>query len=82
MMGGPGRLFGEVCSNKAREDNTSKRLRGRPVKVGHFHDDVGQPHFVEVLLSPGLEMLPILADFRLYLRTIPRTVILKTNNDR
>jgi hypothetical protein len=52
---------------------------GGPAKVGHFHDEVGPTHFAKVVFSPTLEMLPILTGFRQCLRTVPRTVILKTN---
>ncbi|KAK1603919.1 hypothetical protein QYE76_027592 [Lolium multiflorum] len=79
MMGESGKLFGKGCSNKAGEGSAGKRPKGRPVKVGHFHDDVEPTHSAKVVLSPGLEMLPIPVGFRPYLCAIPRTVILKTN---
>jgi hypothetical protein len=64
--------FGEGTSNKAAgEFNSAKRARGRPVKVGHFQDEVGPTHFAKVVLSPGLEMLPIPIGSRPYRGTVP-----------
>jgi hypothetical protein len=50
---------GEGCSNVAAESSPRKTPRGRPVKVGHFHDDVGPSHFANAAMSHGLELLPI-----------------------
>jgi hypothetical protein len=80
LMGGPDIPFGEGTSNKAAgESSSAKRPRGRPVKVVHFHDDLGPTHFAKMVLSSGLEMLPIATGFHPYLGTVPRTIILKTN---
>jgi hypothetical protein len=80
MMRGTLMLFGEGTSNTSvGEGRSTKSPRGRPVKVGHFHDDVRPTHFAKVVLSLGLEMLPIPTDFRPYLGTVPRTIIIKTN---
>lgn len=78
-MGAPVHNLGEGCSKEAGEGSSAKRPRGRPPKIGHFHDDVGPTHFAKVVLSPGLELLPIPTGFRPYLGTVPRTIILKTN---
>ena len=79
MMGGAGSNGGEGCSMAAGQGSASKRPRGRPAQVGHFHDDVGPTHFAKVVLAPGLEMLPIPTGFRHYIGTLPRKVVLKTN---
>jgi hypothetical protein len=80
MMGGPDRLFGEGCSSEAGEGSGAKRPKGEgAAKVGHFHDDVRPTQFAKVVLSPALEMLPILTGFWQYLGIVPRTIILKTN---
>jgi hypothetical protein len=79
-MGGTDIPFGEGVSNKAAgESSSSKRPRGRPVKVGHFHDDLRPTRFAKVVLPPGLELLPIPTGFRPYPGIVPRTIILKTN---
>jgi hypothetical protein len=49
--------LGEGCSNIVEEGNTCKRPRGRPVKVGHYHDDLGPSHFARVVMSLGLEIV-------------------------
>ncbi|KAK1618919.1 hypothetical protein QYE76_024436 [Lolium multiflorum] len=80
LMGGPDIPFGEGTSNKAAgESSSAKRPRGRPVKVVHFHDDLGPTHFAKMVLSSRLEMLPIPIGFHPYLGTVSRTIILKTN---
>jgi hypothetical protein len=80
MMDAANMPFGEGTSNKSSgESNSAKRPRGRPIKIGHFHDDVGPTHFAKVVLSPGLEMLPIPTGFHPYLGIIPRMIILNTN---
>jgi hypothetical protein len=81
-MGETGMVFGEGTFNtSAGEGSSTKRHRGRPVKVGHFHDDVGPTHFAKVVLSLGLEIPPIPTGFRPYLCSVPRMIILKMNND-
>jgi hypothetical protein len=72
--------LGEGCSKYAEEGRSTKRPRGRPPKIGHFHDDLGPTHFAKVLLASRLEMLPIPPGFRPHLGTVPSTMILKTNN--
>jgi hypothetical protein len=48
MMGGADMPFGEGISKKEPgEGSSAKRERGGPVKVRHFHDDVGSTHFAK-----------------------------------
>jgi hypothetical protein len=80
MMGGAAvPNHGEGCSKNAREGSASKRPRGRPARVGHFHDDVGPTHFAKVIMAPGLDLLPIHEGFRPYIDTLPKTIVPKAN---
>jgi hypothetical protein len=79
MMGGLASVFAEGCLKEAGEGSSAKRPRGRPMKVGHYHDDVEPIHFAKMVLSPGLEILPIRTGLRPYLGTIPKMMILKTS---
>uniref|UniRef100_A0ACD5WJ99 Uncharacterized protein n=1 Tax=Avena sativa TaxID=4498 RepID=A0ACD5WJ99_AVESA len=60
-------------------ESSSKRARGKPFKIAHFHDQVGPTHFVKVILAPGLDLLPIPDGFRPFLGNMSRTIVLKTN---
>jgi hypothetical protein len=67
------------CSNVAGEDIARKRPRRSPVKVGHFHDDLGPSHFTKVVMSPSLELLPIPEGFMQYVGNVPKTIMMNIN---
>jgi hypothetical protein len=41
----------------AAEEGSSKKPRGRPPSVGHFHEDVSPTHFCKIHMAPGIGVL-------------------------
>ncbi|KAM0877497.1 hypothetical protein ACQ4PT_035456 [Festuca glaucescens] len=60
------------------EEGSSKRPRGRPPTVGHFHEDVSTTHFCKVLMAPRIGVLLLPDGFRRYLGPVPGKMIVKT----
>jgi hypothetical protein len=67
-----------VSVEVAGEEGLDKRPRGRPLTVGHFHEDVSPTHLCKVLMPPGIEVLPLPESFRPYLGPVPGQMIMKT----
>jgi hypothetical protein len=59
----------------AVEEGSSKKPRGWPPSVGHFHDDVSPTHFCKILMVPGIGVLPLPDAFRPYLGSVPGKMI-------
>jgi hypothetical protein len=72
-------MIGVAAVPNLGKGSSSKRPRGRPARVGHFHDGVGPTHFAKVIMAPGLDLLPIPDGFRPYIGILPKIIILKTN---
>jgi hypothetical protein len=45
------------------DEASSKRLRGRPTNVGHFHGYVGPEKFICIIFERTMGMLPIPSKF-------------------
>ena len=61
------------------EGGSTKRRKGRPAGVGHFHEENQGTHFIKVFFQSGLGMLPIPDAFGPNLGPIPSKIILRTN---
>jgi hypothetical protein len=60
------------------EEGSSKKCIGRPPSVSQFHEDMSPTHFYKILMAPGIGLLPLLDDFRPYLRPVLGEMIIKT----
>ncbi|XP_071683530.1 B3 domain-containing protein At1g49475-like [Lolium perenne] len=60
-------------------EGPTKKRRGRPSNVGHFHEDVGLDHFLRIIFKPTFIRLMIPQDFVKWFREIPSNIIVTTN---
>ncbi|XP_051229928.1 B3 domain-containing protein At1g49475-like [Lolium perenne] len=70
MLGSPAEVPGE---------GTVKKRRGRPAKVGHFHDEQGPDHFLKIIFKPTFSRLIIPKAFVKWFGDIPDNIIVTTN---
>jgi hypothetical protein len=69
--------LGDRCSNVAAEGSAHKEAKGKAFQC--IHGDVGPSHFAKVVMSDGLELLPIPEGFRQYISNVPKIIVPKTN---
>ncbi|KAK1679474.1 hypothetical protein QYE76_040322 [Lolium multiflorum] len=55
------------------------RRKGRPAKVGHFHEEVGPDHFLRIIFKPTFGRLVIPKAFVKWFGEIPSNIIVTTN---
>ncbi|XP_071683179.1 B3 domain-containing protein At1g49475-like [Lolium perenne] len=70
MLGSPAQVPGE---------GPVKKRRGRPDKVGHFHEDAGPDHFLRIIFKPTFGRLMIPKAFVKWFGEIPSNVIVTTD---
>ncbi|KAK1678602.1 hypothetical protein QYE76_039450 [Lolium multiflorum] len=70
MLGSPAEVPGE---------GPTKKHRGRPAKVGHFHEDAGPDHFLRIIFKPTFGRLMIPKAFVKWFGEIPSNIIVTTN---
>jgi hypothetical protein len=70
MLGSPAEVPGE---------GPAKKRRGRPAKVGHFHDEQGPDHFLKIIFKPTFGRLIIPKAFVKWFGDIPDNIIITTN---
>ena len=68
---------GNDIYQKVGDGSAAKRRRS--TKAGHFLEVVLLTHFCKVILTPGLNLLPIPPTFCQHLGSNPRDIVLKTN---
>ncbi|KAK1651369.1 hypothetical protein QYE76_069174 [Lolium multiflorum] len=57
----------------------AKKRRGRPAKVGHFHDEPGPDHFLKIIFKPTFGRLIIPKAFVKWFGEIPSNIMVTTN---
>jgi hypothetical protein len=62
----------------AAEEGSSKKPRGRPPSVGHFHEDVSPTHFSKIHMAPGIGVLPLREAFIPYIALVRGKMTVKT----
>ncbi|XP_051219576.1 B3 domain-containing protein At1g49475-like [Lolium perenne] len=60
-------------------EGPAKKRRGRPAKVGHFHDEPGLDHFLKIIFKPTFGRLIIPKAFVKWFGDIPSNIIVTTN---
>jgi hypothetical protein len=60
-------------------EDSSKRSRGRPANVGHFHGYVGPEQFLRIIFERMMGILPILSKFVESFGPIPGKITVLTN---
>ncbi|KAK1613086.1 hypothetical protein QYE76_036759 [Lolium multiflorum] len=60
-------------------EGPTKKRRGRPAKVGHFHDEPGLDHFLKIIFKPTFGRLIIPRAFVKWFGDIPSNIIVTTN---
>jgi hypothetical protein len=70
MLGSPAEVPGK---------GPTKKHRGRPSNVGHFHEDVGPDHLLRIIFKPTLGWIMIPQVFVKWFGEIPSNIIVTTN---
>ncbi|XP_051220215.1 B3 domain-containing transcription factor VRN1-like [Lolium perenne] len=70
MLGSPVEVPGE---------GPTKKHRGRPAKVGHFHEDAGPDHFLRIVFKATFGHLMIPKAFVKWFEEISSNIIVTTN---
>jgi hypothetical protein len=60
-------------------EDSSKRSRGRPANVGHFHGYVGPEQFLRIIFERMMGILPILSKFVESFGPIPGKITVLTD---
>lgn len=72
--------LGSCSKVKAVVDaNSSRKCRGRPTKVRHFHEDIDPTHFCMVPLALEFDLMSILNDFHKHMRNVTQEIVLREN---
>ncbi|KAK1631256.1 hypothetical protein QYE76_005571 [Lolium multiflorum] len=61
------------------DEGPAKKRRGRPAKVGHFHEDAGSDHFLRIIFKPTFGRLMIPKAFVKWFGGISSNIIVTTN---
>ncbi|KAK1602295.1 hypothetical protein QYE76_016340 [Lolium multiflorum] len=61
------------------DEGPSKKRRGRPANVGHFHDKAGPDQFLRIIFKPTFGRLLIPQAFVKWFEAIPSNIIIRNN---